>query len=236
MFKPARTCIGCCSLTIGVETISFVTLLSCIWAIATVTSKGDLDVFGHPLSPTIQCAVGTWAFLGILVAITSGTGVLHRLELPLRVFVFYLSVSFVGAIVGPMGFLLSGSLCDKVVSDDVQQLGSSFVCGFTDSFAFFCMLMLGVCNAYAIYMVWSAAEEIALAPFPELIRYKEALRHVHMPDHPQKYLWPMGCDRGAALSPGAMDPGMLMPSFGTAPSGQGATGYGGADSHGMGKP
>jgi hypothetical protein len=106
------------------------------------------------------------------------------MESPLRIFFFYLLVSFFFGISIPIWFLASGSLCDTVVTPEVQQMGSSFVCGLTDTFTFFWTLILGVLHAYLVYIVWSAAEEIAEAPQPELMKYSDALKNVYMPAPP----------------------------------------------------
>mmetsp|Transcript_39441 Transcript_39441/g.80691 ORF Transcript_39441/g.80691 Transcript_39441/m.80691 type:complete len:202 (+) Transcript_39441:62-667(+) len=56
--------------------------------------------------------------------------------------------------------LLSGKVCDSVVEDEIQRLGSVFVCGFTESFVFMWTTVAALLHAYLIYVVWSAAEEI----------------------------------------------------------------------------
>jgi len=187
-----------------------------IYGLATLSSKGDIEILGRPISPEIQCVLATWSFLGIVSSICAGVAVIHRLGTPLRVFFAYLFFSFFLILVPPMVFLLSGSICDKMASQDLQQEGSAFVCGFTDTFAFFCLLVFATCNMYSLYIVWSACEEICRSPFPQLIQYAGALRDVHMPDHPPKYNWPMSNNRAAAFGSGikGMDPGMLMQSYG----------------------
>merc|ERR1719213_591275 len=74
----------------------------------------------------------------------------------------------------PMYMLAAGSLCDSVVTPEVQRMGSAFVCGFTDSLTFFWTLVFGAVDCYLIYIVWSAAEEVGEAPYPELMKYSEA--------------------------------------------------------------
>merc|ERR1719152_316430 len=129
-----------------------------------------------------------------------------------------------------MAYLLSGSMCDRMVSPDVQQLGSSFVCGFTDTFFFFCMLMIGAFHVYSMYIIWSAAEEIGRAPFPELQKYSEALMHTYIPHQPPKYLWPTGQPRAAAFHPTSdnLSPQMMPRSYGQAPPQQNNMSYGSA--------
>jgi hypothetical protein len=204
---------------LGVQAISLLTLLSNISVIASVSSRGQLRVSSFYLSVQLQMLAGTWAFLGIPIAVCAGVAALYRMETPLRVFFLYLLVSFFFGISIPIWFLASGSLCDTVVTPEVQQMGSSFVCGFTDTFTFFWTLIGGVLHAYLVYIVWSAAEEISEAPQPELMKYSDALKNVYMPDPPSSYLYnvgPVGSPRSFALQPGmGPDPRIMNRSFGT---------------------
>jgi len=213
--RPSHTCCGCVSLTIGVEFICLVTLLTCISILSSVSSKAELKVSTFSLSPTMQVVLGSWAFIGIPVAISSGCAVLYRVEMPLRWFFIYLLVSFFFGVGIPLWFLASGSLCDTIVTPEVQKMGSSFVCGFTDTFTFFWTCIFGVVHAYLIYIVWSAAEEIALAPYPELMKYSNALKNIYQPDSPPGFKYDLGNPRGVGLEPGLADPGMMAPSYGT---------------------
>jgi len=201
---------------IGVEAICLVTLLTCISIISSVSSKGTLKISTFHLDPSLQVVLGSWAFIGIPMAISSGVAVLYRTELPLRMFFFYLLVSFFFGVGIPIWFLASGSLCDTIVTPEVQKMGSSFVCSFTDTFTFFWTLIFGVLHAYLIYIVWSAAEEIAEAPYPELMKYSDALKNVYQPEAPPDMKYPMGNPRAAAVDSNmGMDPGMMGRSFGT---------------------
>jgi len=213
--RPSHTCCGCMSLLVGVEVICLCTLLTCISIISSVSSKGTLKVSTFHVSSTLQVIIGSWAFIGIPITIAAGVGALYRVELPLRGFFFYLLISFFFGVGIPLYFLASGSLCDTMVTPEVQRMGSSFVCGFTDTFTFFWTLIFGVLHAYLIYVVWSAAEEIAEAPYPELMKYSDALKNVYQPDAPANYQYPMGGPRAAGLQPMTMDPGLMGRSFGT---------------------
>lgn len=214
--RPSHTCCGCVSLTIGVEFICLLTLLTCISILSSVSSRTEVKVSTFSLPPEVQVVLGAWAFIGIPIAISSGCAVLYRVELPLRAFSMYLLVSFFFGVGIPLWFLLSGSLCETLVTPEVQKMGSSFVCGFTDTFTFFWTLIFGVLHAYLIYIVWSAAEEIALAPYPELMKYSNALKHVYQPEAPPNFQYPLGEQRAAALEPGAgRNPGLMAPSYGT---------------------
>jgi len=214
--RPTHTCIGCCSLTVGMDMIAGFIMLVSIFGLSTLTSKGDLEVLGHPVSPEMQCVVATWCFLGIVASVCAGVAVVHHLAMPLRMFWAYLVLCFPVYVVTPMVLLMSGSICDKMVSPDMQQEGEAFVCSFTDTFVFFWLLMCGAFNMYACYIVWSACEEIARSPFPQLIQYSDALKAIHMPAHPAKYEHRLSNSRAAAFGSGikGMDPGMLMGAYG----------------------
>lgn len=195
--------------------ICLLTLLTCISVIASVSSKGTLRVSTFHMSPMLQVIAGSWAFVGIPLTISAGVAAMYRVELPLRAFFFYMLISFFFGIGIPLYFLTSGSLCDTIVTNEVQRMGSSFVCGFTDTFTFFWTLIIGVLHGYLIYIVWSAAEEVAEAPYPELMKYSDALKNVYIPDAPENQQYPMGGPRAAGMNPGAMPPMMQGGSFGT---------------------
>lgn len=167
---------------VGVEATCLITLLSEIIAISACSSAVPVQIFGLVVPPYAQVLAASWAFVGIPIVIAAGVGALYRIEQSLRIFFVYLLISFFLGLIVPICLLLSGSLCDVVVDPTVQKMGSAFVCGFTDSFVFMWTLIAAVCNLYIVYIVWSAAEEIAKAPYPELMRYSDALRSVQAPN------------------------------------------------------
>lgn len=226
--RPSHTFCGCATLLVGVEVICLLTLLTNISIIAAVTSSSTMKVSSFTLSSTTQIWLGTWAFIGIPVTIVAGVAALYRIEMPLRAMFFYLTASFFIYIGLPLYLLASGSLCDTVVTPEVQRMGSAFVCGFTDSLTFFWTLVLGTLDTYLLYIVWSAAEEIAEAPYPELMKYSEALKSINVPDAPQGYGYSMGNNRGAALmTQGPMSgEGMMGPSYGAFKPGMGSNPFG----------
>lgn len=214
--RASHTCCGCVSLLVGVEVIAFLTLMACITVIASISSSKTVT-FEHftELSPRVQVAIGTWSFFGIIVSIMAGVAALYRHEAFLRSFYMYLIVSCCICLGIPMWLLGSGHLCDSMVSKEVQKLGSSFVCGFTEGFIFWWTLVISTILAYAVYVVWSAAEEIRSAPTPELMKYSSALKGIHMSPGPEWHA--VGMNRAAAFRPHSMSPGLLPGSIGMAP-------------------
>jgi hypothetical protein len=155
--------------------------------LALASSQDSLRWKGLSISTSAQVFAATWAFLGIPLAINAGVGTLYRIEACLKIFFFYQAASLVLSLAIPVMFLMSGSLCDSMVDSEVQRMGSSFVCGFMDTFFFVWLLICGTIHAYLVYIVWSAGEEIASNPYPELQRYREALSKVNGPTPPGKH-------------------------------------------------
>jgi hypothetical protein len=174
--KPTRDCFGVCTLTAGVEVICFAVLVFSLLVISAVSSAEPLQILGLTVPPTLQVAAGAWAFVGIPLAIMAGVGALYQVESNLRLFFCYLLASFfVGAVI-PVWLLLTGSVCGVVVDREVQQMGSAFVCGFTDAFVFAWSLIIGLAHLYVLYVVWSAYQE-SKDP-EELLRYERKLREL----------------------------------------------------------
>ncbi|CAE7264721.1 adhC2 [Symbiodinium sp. CCMP2456] len=153
-------CFGCCTLTVGVEATCFLSLLVQITIISLCSSAETLSLMGLKVSPEIQVICASWALAGMPVVIAAGVGVLYHVDHLLRTLFWYLVISFPLGISVSAWLLLSGKVCDSVVEDEIQRLGSVFVCGFTESFVFMWTTVAALLHAYLIYVVWSAAEEI----------------------------------------------------------------------------
>merc|ERR1719387_3279537 len=106
---------------------------------------------------------------------------LYRIESHLKIYFYYLVASaFIGTFWW-ISFLFSGTIGQTIVSRDVQRMGTAFVCGFTDTFVFFWMLLVLVLLCYCIYMVWSAAEDANGGGYPDLMKYGGAIKGHSMP-------------------------------------------------------
>merc|ERR1719408_573246 len=133
----------------------------------------------------VQVLAAAWALIGIPVIIGAGVGALYRIEANLRLYVMYMAMSLVFGAFFALRVLVNGAMCGTIATKEVQRMGSVFVCGFVDVFQFFWMLILGLIHVYFMYVVWSAAEEVAQTSFPELLRYTDALRAVKAPVPPK---------------------------------------------------
>lgn len=218
-FRPSHTCCGCVSLLVGVEGICLLALIECITIVAISSSEEQLQVAGVIIRPWIQILAAAWSFVGIPVAISAGVGALYRIEANLRVFFAYLGVSFIFGMLLPLSLLTTGSICNTMVAPEVQKMGSSFVCGFSDTMVFFWTCIGGFIHLYIMYIVWSAAEEIIETPYPELMKYSDALKGVYLPGPPPGQN-PVGQPRAVGIpgQPAAVRSSQYgAPGYGAAP-------------------
>lgn len=179
--RPSHFCCGCLSLLVGLEIICLLHLLWCIFCIATASSSEPAYVIGVKFSPAVQVINAGWALLGIPIIIGAGVGMLYRIEHQIRAYFWY---SFATAFLNVcwwLSFLFSGDLCKTIVGSEVQRMGNAFVCGFTDTFIFFWMLIILLINMYCVYIIWSASEEAGRSSYPELMKYSNALKSHLMP-------------------------------------------------------
>lgn len=190
MLKPSQTCCGCFSLLAGVQFICLLSIVTNVLIIALTSSTEPIQFLGLVISPFIQISAATWSFLGLPIAVAAGVGAMHRIEANVRLFMLYAACTLIPAMGVPLSLVFSGSVCNATISPELQRMGSAFVCGFTDAFVFMWTLVMGIFQAYTVYVLWSAAEEIQREPYPELLRYQEVLKHMkaHTPTHEGGYV------------------------------------------------
>lgn len=244
--NPASKCCGCLSLLAGVELLCLLHLLGCIAVISVASSVVPFAIAGVEVSPFAQVVNAAWALAGIPIIIGAGVGILYRIETHLRVYYYYLVASFFISTFWWLSFLFTGSICQTIVARDVQRMGTAFVCGFTDTFVFFWLMLVEVVMLYCIYIIWSAAEETGQHGYPDLSKYSGALKGNMMHMNPQMQgmiggpgpmggpHMPMGHGMGhPSMGYGAAPPFVGPPQHMSAPPTMGGMGMG---MGGMGHP
>lgn len=156
-------------------------LLQCISTIATTSSSEPIVFAGMVIDTTTQVLNAAFALIGLPIIVGAGVGVLYRVESHLRIYWWYLAIGFILNTAYWGWSLASGQICRTVVSREVQRMGTAFVCGFTDTFVFFWLLIGIIMSLYILYIVWSAAEEIKHGDYPALLRYRDAQKAASMP-------------------------------------------------------
>lgn len=196
--RPSQTACGCLPLLVGVELICLLTIIECVSSIAACSSAESVRFLGVEIPPLVQVLEASWCFLGIPLAINAGVGALYRIQSSLKLFFLYLLASFFLGALFPIYTLLTGKLCNEIVVEEAGKMGSTFACGFTDTFFFVWTFIIGMIDLYLIYIIWSASEELASTGTPELVKYSDALRSVRAPA-PVPGPYPLGPSRATPI-------------------------------------
>jgi len=174
MNSNAPLCCGAFSLTVGVELICLMNLLLAVFIIATVSSVEPISLGNIDVSPLVQCLVGTWAAAGIPLVVGAGVGVIYRIEEFLGAYFWYLVATLATESMIFLKFLVAGSVCSTFAPRDLERLGSTFVCGLTDTFALFWGLIVIGLSGYFMYIIGAAQSDIKKGYWPELMKYRDA--------------------------------------------------------------
>lgn len=149
-------------------------LLVAIFVVATVSSVVPVTLGNIVISPNVQILVAAWAAAGIPLVVGAGVGIAYRVEVFLRTYFWYVAATI--AIEGMffIKFLISGSVCSTFAPRDLERLGTTFVCGMTDTFALFWGLIVIGISSYFLYIIWAAQMDIKKGYWPELMKYRDA--------------------------------------------------------------
>lgn len=174
VLTPAPGVLGVFPITVVVECICAIHLILCIIFVGTASSVSSVHVATMTITPVIQCLNAAWYLAGIPVIVLAGVGTIYRIEQLVRYYFWYLVASFLMCIVWIAFFIRRGSICHSIISTSGDvQMGANFICGLTDGFAVFWMLVLLWFLGWATYFVWSMVEYIRVRSETELLRFQE---------------------------------------------------------------
>lgn len=151
-----------------------VNLLVAVFVIATVSSVMPVTLGNIQISPNTQVLMAAWAAVGIPLVVGAGVGIVYRVETFLRTYFWYLAATLAVEGLFFIKFLISGSVCSTFAPRDLERLGTTFVCGITDTFALFWGLIVIGISAYFLYIIWAAQNDIKKGYWPELMKYRDA--------------------------------------------------------------
>ncbi|CAD7960738.1 unnamed protein product [Amoebophrya sp. A25] len=166
---------GRLNLTQGVLFITGSHLVFMVSFIVAMSSQHKMRFAGMDIGVQTQLIYGTWFLFGIIIAIGGGVGVLYRIELQLRRYAYYLGLTSLTLALHLFGAVASGELCRANLSPYLRNLTESIMCGTTNTFALFWIVVFLLLTFYCAYIVWSAAEEVHVAFFPELEQHLRRL-------------------------------------------------------------
>jgi len=166
-------CCGC-SLSAGVKFILLLNLIQNVFYITTATSNiiFRIPTFGFQMNLVTQTFNASFCLLGIPFIVAAFQGVMRRLETHVRLYFYYMVVSFVLDMAVLMAYFLTEEPCSTLPAA-LRAHGSAFACGFTRIVTIGSVLLLTVIQMYFMFAVWSFCEELkaggAGSGLPELL-------------------------------------------------------------------
>mmetsp|Transcript_8674 Transcript_8674/g.23197 ORF Transcript_8674/g.23197 Transcript_8674/m.23197 type:complete len:241 (-) Transcript_8674:71-793(-) len=193
VMRPAsQFCCGC-PLTFGAFLILTLNLVQNVFYIATATSNIILRIptIGFNTSLTAQTFTAAFCLLGLPFIFSGFWGVWCRLENHIRLYWYYMIMSFALDMLSITEALILNDVCDSMPTI-LKKHGSAFACGFMRIFSVVIVIQVVCIQAYAIFVIWSLCQDLQAGGggtgFPELMKGSQD-RHER-----KRYNWPYGED------------------------------------------
>lgn len=161
MVRPlGQFCCGC-PLTFGVKMIIFLHLCQSVFYIVTTFCNIVLKVptFNFNLNLSTQVFNAAFCLMGIPFIFSAIWGVMYRVETNLRLYLFYLCLSFGLDLVYIVVFFVIEDTCSNLPGA-LEQHGSAFACGSMRIFSVIFVLMITTIEGYFCFTVWSLCEDM----------------------------------------------------------------------------
>lgn len=175
--EPVHQCCGCVSLLVGIEIICLIHLFVNLVLIANTSAIETKNTFGLRLSPEVQVWNGMWALFGVPLIIAGGVGMLYRIESHLRLYMWYLIWSLISSVFFTVFWFFGGRACKQITDNDFRSSGEGIVCGGSISVVLTGLLWCWWAQAYALFIVWSAAEECRRSTYQEVEQFIRVLQN-----------------------------------------------------------
>jgi len=172
----AQFCCGC-SLAFGAKLILIGNLLINVFYISTAIANIILRVptigFGSDL--TNQTFNAGFCLFGLPFIVAAFYGVIARQESHVRLYLYYLVLSFILDMVYIVYYMFLTDSCSMMPSS-LKKHGAAFACGMTRTFTILFIFFVTIIQCYCIFTIWSMAEDIRCggsgSGFPELLASK----------------------------------------------------------------
>lgn len=149
-----------CPIWFGVALIIFCNAVHNIFFLVCITMNiiFKIPTFGANDPPSAQVFNAAWCLLGLPFIVAAIAGMIVKQESNMRLYLWYLSVTFVMDFVFVLQWL-SGDLCDQM-PHSLKHHGAAFACGFVRITSVVFTLALLTMFAYSIHTVWSYCEDL----------------------------------------------------------------------------
>lgn len=161
MVRPlGQFCCGC-PLTFGVKLIIFGHLCQSVFYIVTTFFNIVLKVptFNFNLNLSTQVFNAAFCLMGVPFIFSAIWGVVNKLETHLRLYLFYLSLSFGLDLIYIVVFFVVEDTCSNLPGA-LEQHGAAFACGSMRIFSVIFILLITICEGYFVFTVWSLCEDL----------------------------------------------------------------------------
>mmetsp|Transcript_30010 Transcript_30010/g.72050 ORF Transcript_30010/g.72050 Transcript_30010/m.72050 type:complete len:229 (+) Transcript_30010:79-765(+) len=186
--KPANMfCCGC-SLRFGTQFIATVHLIYCVAYICNASSNIIFRIpgMGFDVNLVEQTLCAAWCLIGLPFIMAALWGVASRLEVHVRVYVFYLAATLVVDTLFLIYFFFIQDAC-TMLPRALKASGTAFACGIARLIAVHFFFFSIAVQAYAVYIVWSFCEDLRTGGcgfgFGDLTSVEEAKSDRRAPVH-----------------------------------------------------
>jgi len=158
LVDPAETFLCCLPLGAGVKLLMWPHHALTLYTVATAAENliaGDLGATG-----TSQMFETIWSLIGVPIITAGLWGVHHRLESHVRLYWYYLVLSFFIDMYYVVDIFVLRDACVHLALEVQSRQGQAFACGVARSVSTASAVVLTLLFLYLIYIVWSWCEDV----------------------------------------------------------------------------
>ncbi|CAJ1442064.1 unnamed protein product, partial [Effrenium voratum] len=158
LLNPTESFLCCLPLHVGVKVLMWPHLILVLYTVATAVENLIGDDQGAP--GTSQMFETIWSLLGVPVLAAGLWGVYHRVESHVRLYWYYLVLSFLIDLVYIVDLFIVQDACVHLKLEEAARGGQAFACGVARSISATAAVVSCLAALYFIYVVWSWCEDM----------------------------------------------------------------------------
>ncbi|CAE7237841.1 BIP5 [Symbiodinium natans] len=158
LVDPAETFLCCLPLGAGVKLLMWPHLALTLYTVAAAVENliaGDQGATG-----TSQMFETIWSLIGVPIIAAGLWGVYHRLEPHVRMYWYYLVISFLIDLVYVVEIFIARDACAHLAPEVQGRQGQAFACGVARGVSTASAVAFALTFLYLIYIVWSWCEDV----------------------------------------------------------------------------
>jgi len=173
LYPLTMVCCGC-RVAAGAYIIMVSHLVACCFFIFSACSVLLYKAHGlaASFSPMEQLFGVGWSLIGVTLIIGAIYGVARRIEMNVRLYLYYFLICFVSNVVQLARAFLMADVCQttgKILLVASESFGEAFMCGAMRIFSYFFVAGAVLTEAYCLWVIWSLCEDVHFGQMgPEL--------------------------------------------------------------------